>query len=143
MKIERFIKTEIELTKIRVKFDVGYLKNYSIDGEEVNEITEFGDLLTDDGCLCLNIDPNNGMVLNYNLNKELIIYSKVRDEGHYTYFRENDTIIRDDVYEYVPDFLAIDDNGYGDYICLTITTDGFIKNWNEYRVKKHLEEKED
>ena len=32
---------------------------------------------------------------------------------------------------YVPDFLGIDDKSWGDYICITIKEDGFIKNWDK------------
>lgn len=42
--------------------------------------------------------------------------------------------------EYVPDFLAIDDNGYGDYIMLTINGDGTIKGWDEKRVWEWVRE---
>ena len=41
-------------------------------------------------------------------------------------------------YEYVPDFLAIDDEGYGDYIILTID-DGKIVNWSEGKCREFLE----
>ena len=34
---------------------------------------------------------------------------------------------------YVPDFLGIDDKSWGDYICITIKEDGFIKNWDKTR----------
>lgn len=37
--------------------------------------------------------------------------------------------------EYVPDFLSIDDEGYGDYINLTIA-DGIIQNWNGKAVEE-------
>ena len=30
---------------------------------------------------------------------------------------------------YVPSILAIDDNGYGDYVIMYIDENGFIKNW--------------
>ena len=41
-------------------------------------------------------------------------------------------------YEYVPDFLAIDDEGFGDYIILTID-DGKIVNWSEGKCREFLE----
>jgi hypothetical protein len=34
---------------------------------------------------------------------------------------------------YVPDFLGIDDESWGDYICITIKDDGFIENWDKTR----------
>lgn len=30
----------------------------------------------------------------------------------------------------MPDFLAIDDEGFGDYIIITIDENGFIQNWD-------------
>ena len=38
---------------------------------------------------------------------------------------------------YVPDFLAIDDRGYGDYIMLTIE-DGKIKNWDKNKCREFI-----
>ena len=35
-----------------------------------------------------------------------------------------------DEYEgYVPDLMSLDEDGYGDYMNLTINKDGFIENW--------------
>ena len=41
-----------------------------------------------------------------------------------------------DYYEYVPDWLAIDDEGYGDYVYLTIDENGIIKGWNKTAFEK-------
>ena len=41
---------------------------------------------------------------------------------------------------YVPDFLSIDDEGFGDYIYITIQADGLIKGWDKSRFYKWVEE---
>lgn len=41
--------------------------------------------------------------------------------------------------EYVPDFLSIDGQGYGDYVILTIEN-GFIKNWNAGSCRRFINE---
>lgn len=33
--------------------------------------------------------------------------------------------------DYVPDFMALDDRGFGDYVYLTISGDGSIRNWSK------------
>lgn len=40
-------------------------------------------------------------------------------------------------YDYVPSFLALDEEGFGDYVFLTIL-DGKIKGWNKYRFDKFV-----
>lgn len=42
--------------------------------------------------------------------------------------------------DYVPDFLAIDGEGFGDYIYLTIGCDGTIKGWKPDRCRKFIAE---
>ena len=39
---------------------------------------------------------------------------------------------------YVPDFLSLEDKGYGDYVCLNINGDGTIEHFE--KMKKLIEE---
>lgn len=56
------------------------------------------------------------------------IHYKVCDDGVYTLTDSNynKLAILD---SYVPEFLAIDDTGFGDYIIMTVDQSGFILNW--------------
>ena len=82
----------------------------------------------DNGCWCLDIDVETGVILNWKKGTEAKVHYKVCDECGLTY-KENDEVIAS--YDgYVSDFLSIDDDGYGDYICITIDGDGRIQRWN-------------
>lgn len=56
------------------------------------------------------------------------IFSKPVDEGYYT-FMDKDFKVLKEINDYVPKGLDIDDDGYGDYITLTIMKNGMIKDW--------------
>lgn len=61
------------------------------------------------------------------------MHYKVCDDGIYSLIGENNSLIHKQN-SYVPDFLAIDDDGYGDYIILKIDENGFIQNWDKSNI---------
>lgn len=74
------------------------------------------------------IDIKTGKVLNWKQGVDARVYYKVVDEGVYTMY--DNSMRKVDEYEgYVPDLMSLDDNGYGDYMNLTINEDGFIEDW--------------
>ena len=48
----------------------------------------------------------------------------------YKIFDKNMIQIGKTIHSYVPEIFAIDDNGYGDYVIMTIDENGFIFDWN-------------
>jgi hypothetical protein len=58
------------------------------------------------------------------------LFYKVVDAGTYTLLDENDEIIKE-LSGYVPNRLIPEPNGYGDYIELTINSEGIITNWSK------------
>lgn len=81
------------------------------------------------------IDPRIGKIVNwpitYNLPIEAKVHYKVCDECDIEFFAGGEYRCNNDCNSgYVPDFLAIDKEGYGDYIIITIDKDGYIKNWS-------------
>lgn len=88
------------------------------------------------------IDLNEGKVLNWPQGFCLKAYYKVCDDGEYIFFDENwnnaINITKEYGQYYVPDFLAIEDNGYGDYVCINIDGDGNIENFA--KMKEEIEE---
>ena len=63
------------------------------------------------------------------------IYFKVVDSGIYSLLKGN-KVVETKKYEYVPKFLQIDENGYGDYFAITIDSKGFIKNWGDEQIQE-------
>ena len=91
------------------------------------------------------IDIDNGKVLDWP--KDLCIRTgfKICDEGEYVFTDENDKEIVNITKEYdqcyVPDFLSLEDNGYGDYVYININGNGSIENTPvmKHRISKYFE----
>ena len=111
--------------------------NYEIPGPD-NNLNKLDDYW------CITIDVNEGKVENWPDNFWLTTHFKICDDGLYTVEDDEGNIYYDSIKSrdyYVPSFLAIDDDGYGDYMYLTIDNNGYIKNWKEIaipRIKKYL-----
>ena len=77
------------------------------------------------------IDVDDKKVVDwYDTAEEVSIFAKVCDEGVYKYYDKNANIVQTIDNEYVPDFLQVNENGYGDYLNLTISKNGVIENFN-------------
>lgn len=126
MKVE--IKTTIELNVkyLRVEAGVRYWEDGTVNGIEDAE----GDLIPCriQDAWCPIIDVENGLIVDWEQGKTATVHYKICDDGIYTLLDENHKEVL--FYEgYVPSCLQIDDNGYGDYIIISIDENGFIKNW--------------
>lgn len=75
------------------------------------------------------IDIDNGSILNWPSGTTADIHYKVCDEGSYTLLDENNEEITSKIHGYVPSCLCPRDNGYGDYIIMSIDGDGKIDGW--------------
>ena len=88
------------------------------------------------------IDLNNGKVLNWTDGFCLKTHYKVCDDGEYIFFNKEGKEVVDITKEYnqyyVPDFLSLEDEGYGDYVYLNINGEGIIEHFE--RMKKLIEE---
>lgn len=124
-KIKKEVEVDVKFLKVRA--GVRYWEDASVDGVE----DENGDLIpcrTDDDW-CPVIDVETGIIINWEQGKKADIHYKICDDGDYYLLDENnDVLVEKD--GYVPDCLAIDDSGYGDYIILKVDENGLINNWN-------------
>ena len=74
------------------------------------------------------IDLENGIIINWPKGVKAHIFYKVCDEFECVIYDKDDNEIV--YYEgYVPDFMAIEDEGYGDYIDMIVDENGYIKDW--------------
>lgn len=80
------------------------------------------------------IDLEKGVILNWNGNIRLTTYFKVYDECSFKIVSNGKTLF-EQIDDYVPSILSIDDNGYGDYIYMTINEKGEILNWDEEKAE--------
>ena len=84
------------------------------------------------------IDIATGQILNWEKGVTAKIHYKVCDECFIAIMAGNNVLYNDE--DYVPDFLCPDEEGYGDYIIMSIDADGYINNWNwDKSVDKFLE----
>jgi hypothetical protein len=80
------------------------------------------------------IDLEKGVILNWDSKVRLKTYFKVCDECSFTIVSNGKTLF-EQIDDYVPSILSIDDNGYGDYIFLTINEKGEILNWDDEKAE--------
>ena len=97
---------------------------------------------------CPVIDVNEGKVLDWPEGFILKTEFKVCDQGVYVYsnYDESQQIVSTDCdLYYVPNWLDDINDGYGDYMYITINGDGTIKDWDKLKnklltyVKKYLD----
>lgn len=126
MKIKLMIEKEYDVTTLLVEADVRHPENATVNGVEDTE----GVLLP---CMrgnlwCPEIEIETGRIVNWEQGKSASIHFKVCDEGTYSLLSETREVIQS-MEGYVPSCLCPTDNGYGDYIIMDISIDGFIYKW--------------
>ena len=87
------------------------------------------------------IDLNEGRVINWPRGFCIKTYFKVCDDGEYVFLDEgkNEVINITKSFDqyYVPDFLALEDSGYGDYVIINIDGNGKIEHFD--RMKNRID----
>lgn len=141
MKIKIIKEVEIEACLIDVDAHVRYPEDSSywdkndIEHECDNEKPEIP--CFDDHNWKPIININTGKIINWDAPIKCHLFAKVCDEFKCKIKGLNSEDII--TYEgYVPSFMAIEDNGYGDYIDMIVEEDGTIKNW--YFCQDHIDE---
>lgn len=127
MKVELKIKKEYDLKYIKADFGVRYWEDAYLNGKEDDAYEPKMPCIEDDRWV-LEINVDNGQILNWVKGNTACTHYKVCDDGEYTLFDENKNVIKK-ISSYVPDCFAIDDSGYGDYVLMTIDENGFIQDW--------------
>ena len=74
------------------------------------------------------IDLENGVIVNWPKGVKVHVFYKVCDDFECTVYDEYDNEVLH--YEgYVPDFMSIEEEGYGDYINMLIDEEGCMEKW--------------
>ena len=129
MKITIKVEKEVEIKTLLISACVRYWEGSKVNGKEDSEDGDLMPCKIGDSWQPL-VDISNGQILNWEIGKTASIYYKVCDAGCYYLKDENECNIISKENEYVPDCLAINDSGYGDYIIMEISELGFIQDWN-------------
>ncbi len=126
MKISIKKKVNVDAKWLHVHAGVRYWEDATVNGVE----DESGDLIP-----CRNgdyweprINIETGEIVNWKHGVKADIHYKVCDDGKYTLkdTEGNNIISKED---YVISSLSINDEGYGDYIIMTVDENGIIKDW--------------
>ena len=140
MKVELTVKREFEVETLLVDANVRYWEDATVNGVSDKD----GDLIPcregESWKPIINLDT--GLIINWEKGKSASIHYKVCDDGEYWLQDIDGNNIAKSKGYYVPDFLAIDDSGWGDYIIMNVDSDGFIKNWR-FDIKPFEEDEED
>ncbi len=97
-----------------------------VDINDVAEKPHFCDKYAK-GFIHWKIDLEEGRILDWN-GLAANVYYKPCDCGLYTILDVDNNVIFESK-SYVPGILSIDDQGYGDYLYITVDKDGYIKDW--------------
>lgn len=158
MKITKMLKTEQDIRYLRATMGVRYWvdceysddngKTWHCDFDDTDDESEHIMKLTpcvvrkdigycESNYLELLIDLDKGKVMNWPQGFCLNTHYKVCDDGEYVFLDENMQEVVNITQEYnqyyVPDFLAIEDSGYGDYVYIHINGDGTITHFNKMK----------
>lgn len=132
MKIKIVKEVEVEACLIDVDAHIRYLEDISFEHDN-----DWCDCNADDSeCPCIEghqwrpiININTGRIINWDAPIKCHVFANVCDEFKCKIKGLNGEDII--TYEgYVPSFMAIEDNGYGDYIDMIVEEDGTIKDWH-------------
>lgn len=128
MKIKLKVEKEFELKTIQVKAEVRYWEDSEING--VSD-TESGDNVPckNNSLWCPLIEIETGLIRNWEIGVTANIHYKVCDCCGFDLMDDKGEVIFTQEDGYVPDSLATDGEGYGDYIIMSIDANGFIENW--------------
>lgn len=116
------------VTCLMVVVEPRYWEDACVNREQDTDGNKIPFRYGDEWRLKINIDT--GQVIGWPIGTTAEIHYKVADNGTYALFYDQYSIDPVISYEgYVPDCLSINDNGFGDFITITINEDGFIENW--------------
>ena len=74
------------------------------------------------------IDLETGVILNWTKGKAADIHYKVCDAGEYALLDADKQVVMK-IDGYVPEIMAPAENGYGDYVIMSVDADGRIDDW--------------
>lgn len=116
---------------LHVKLFGAYWKDAEVNGIR-EESDKSGSGMPGDrgGTIDWDIDPKTGQIVGWPKGVTARTWYKICDGFSYDYglFHYGPN--------YVPDFMSLDDSGYGDYVYLSIGPEGFIRGWTEEAFEK-------
>lgn len=118
---------EVEVRFLKVEADVRYWEDATVNGvaDEDGTLTP----MRDGDTWAPVIELDTGKIVGWPEGVEVSTYFKVCDAGRYSLLDADRQAVHV-VDGYVPKIMCPGDNGYGDYIIMSIGPDGVIANWS-------------
>ncbi len=133
MKVTISKPTDYDAVKLEVFASVRYWEDSEINGELD---TEDGDNIPckngERWCPVINIDT--GVIENWQKGKTANIHYKVVDCCSFGILDDKGEVLFKQENDYVPDILCPKEDGYGDYIIMSVSEDGVIQDWNKHKL---------
>lgn len=116
---------EVEVVKLKVSANVRYWEDSTVNGQEDID----GNMpLREGNSWCPKIDLATGVIDEWPKGVNAHIHYKVCDMGVYSLL-DNDGNTVASIDGYVPGIMSPEENGYGDYIIMSIDENGKIADW--------------
>ena len=141
VKIEKEKNGKLEEIKNLKYVGVGYSDD-GIDDEQFEVYKENGERVHEESLVAYSgfkIDVDEGKITDWPEGKGMYLklHIKVVDTGSYVFYDKNGNTIYS-TWGYVPDFLGITSQSYGDYINFDTDIHGYIKDWKENNIKQKI-----
>lgn len=126
MKATIKIEKEVEIKTLHVHAGVRYWEDATVNGIEDTEGDKIPCRVDDDWCPVIDIDT--GIIKNWVKGVTAEIHYKVCDAGVYELMDAEGEVIATEE-GYVPKIMCPEENGFGDYIIMSIDENGQIAKW--------------
>ena len=125
------VKSKLDVRYLRAKMGVRYWEDAEVNGqpEPDEDSGELPKIPFGGGEYWhITIDLEDGRIEGWPSGTTAKTHYKVCDDGQYELLDVDRKVVRS-IDGYVPSMMCPDDNGYGDYVIMTIDGDGRIANW--------------
>lgn len=127
---------------LKVCADARYTEDADILNPETGVFEEDNDAkmpCLNGSCWCPEIDTDTGVITNWQTGVEARLHYKVVDCFSAEVLVDGKVVAKVEN-EYVPDCMCPADEGYGDYIIMSVRADGSIENWSRSEFENWLEQ---
>lgn len=131
MNVQITKKESVDVKYLKCSIGARYWEDSSVNGEEDTN----GDLipLREGDYWCPIIDLDTGIIKDWPNDKTADIHYKSCDDNHFELLDSEMNSVHSQN-SYVPDFLAINDDSFGDYVIFEIEENGQIKDWGSKKI---------
>lgn len=131
MNLELKTTKTVNVKYLKCSIGARYWEDGSVNGQEDTN----GDLipLRIGDYWCPIIDLDTGLIKDWPSDKAASVHYKSCDDNEFSLL-DSDFNVLHTQNSYVPDFLAINDDSFGDYVIMEINSDGQIIDWDSKKV---------